>query len=195
MPYMCSKIQKVTLTLLNYFIQNFKWLHYKVFLFPQKTRTDSHKNLHLLPFFSFLLQGNDSGRSSFTTLHEAQFGIHFRDPNSDLRKEIDWPRKKITASCLYWTLKASSYLFMQIRGRWEACESMQQESEINSLLTNIKWNTSTKGTEEKGMVALIGSQILTCGMHIIGYIYSLDGILLFATPDIREQHILLKLWK
>lgn len=50
-----------------------------------------------------------------------------------------------------------------------------------------------KDTEEKGMVALIGSQILTCGMHIIGYIYSLDGILLFATPDIREQHILLKL--
>jgi len=94
MPYMCSKIQKVTLVLLNYFIQNFKWLHYKVFLFPQKTRTDSHKNLHLLPFFSFLLQGNDSGRSSFTTLHEAQFGIHFRDPSSDLRKEIDWPRKK-----------------------------------------------------------------------------------------------------
>lgn len=52
-----------------------------------------------------------------------------------------------------------------------------------------------KSTEERGMVALIGSQILTCGMHIIGYIYSLDGILLFATPDIREQHILLKLWK
>lgn len=50
-----------------------------------------------------------------------------------------------------------------------------------------------KSTEERGMVALIGSQILTCGMHIIGYIYSLDGILLFATPGIREQHILLKL--